>query len=133
MVEIMAKEGLLEDLGPGFDAAKANVDPKFLARDFDKENTSSLPYAWTTTGIAFNKDLIKVSVTSWNSLFTNKSLAGKVALLDDAREVIAAALMAKGRSINTTSDEDLKLAGDLLKAVKARVKLFTSEPYLALS
>lgn len=133
MVEIMASEGLVEELGSGFDVAKANVDPNFLAKDFDKQNKYSLPYAWTTTGIAFNKDLIKDQVVSWNAFLTNKALSGKMALLDDGREVIAAALKSKGKSINATSDADLKSAQEVLKSLRPRVKLFTSEPYLALS
>ncbi|MEZ4816273.1 MAG: spermidine/putrescine ABC transporter substrate-binding protein [Bdellovibrionota bacterium] len=133
MIEIMAEEGLLEELGSGFNAAKENVDPNFLGRDFDKENKYSLPYAWTATGIAFNKDMVKEKVESWKALLTSKTLAGKLALLDDGREVIAAALRADGKSINTTSDDDLKDAKKLLMGVRSRVKLFTSEPYLALS
>ncbi len=133
MVEIMVKEGLVEELGVTFDAAKTYVDPKFLGRDYDKANKYSLPYAWTTTGIAFNKDLVKEKVDSWNTLFTSKSLGSKVALLDDGREVIGAALRAKGYSINTTNEKELKTAKDFLKSIRSRVKVFTSEPYLALS
>lgn len=133
MVEIMANEGLVEELGSGFDKAKANIDANFLGKDFDKTNKFSLPYAWTTTGIAFNKDMVKEPVVSWNAFLTNKALSGKLALLDDGREVIAAALKSKGKSINTTTADDLKLAKAALKDVRARVKLFTSEPYLALS
>lgn len=133
MVEIMANEGLIEELGTTFDSAKANVDPNFLGKDFDKENKYSLPYAWTATGIAYNKDMIKEKVESWNAFLSNKALSGKMALLDDAREVIAAALRAKGKSINSTGEADLKEAKETLKNVRSRIKLFTSEPYLALS
>lgn len=133
MVEIMAGEGMLEELGATFSAAASNVDPQFLAKDFDKQNKYSLPYAWTATGIAFNKDMLKESFKSWNDLLTKKSVSGNLALLDDGREVIGAVLKSKGKSINSTSESDLKEVKELLKGLRSRVKLFTSEPYLALS
>lgn len=133
MVEIMAAEGMLEELGAGFAASKAQVDSQFLAKDFDKENKYSLPYAWTTTGIATNKDVIQDTFKSWNDLLTKKTVSGHLALLDDGREVIGAVLKSKGKSINSTDEADLKVAKDALKSLRAKVKLFTSEPYLALS
>ncbi len=133
MVEIMSGEGMLEEFGAGFAAAQSNVDPNFLGRDFDKSNKYSLPYAWTTTGIAYNTETIKEKVTGWKSLFSNKKLAGNFALLDDGREVIGAALRSKGLSINSTSASDIKTAKDVLKQLRPGVKLFTSEPYLALT
>lgn len=133
MVQVMASEGLLEELGSSFDAVKANIDKTFLGRAYDSSNKYSIPYAWTTTGIALNKDMVKDTVSSWKALLSNKALAGKVALLDDGREVIGAALKSKGLSLNTTIEADLRSAQEILKKARSQVKLFTSEPYLALS
>ncbi|MEI7441114.1 MAG: spermidine/putrescine ABC transporter substrate-binding protein [bacterium] len=133
MVQIMASEGLLEELGSSFDSVKSNIDKTFLGRSYDSANKYAIPYAWTTTGIALNKEMVKDSVSSWKALLSNKALAGKVALLDDGREVIGAALKSRGLSLNTTSDADLKTAKAILKQARSQVKLFTSEPYLALS
>jgi spermidine/putrescine transport system substrate-binding protein len=133
MIEIMSNENMLEELGDTFAPAKAQVDAGFLGHSFDAQNIYSLPYAWTATGIAYNTELLQKPVVTWLALFSDKDLKAKLGLLDDGREVIGAALKAKSLSLNTESDADLAQAKELLKDARSRVKLFTSEPYLALS
>ena len=127
MVGVMAKTGLLLPLDATKIPNKAGLDPAVLSREFDPENKFSLPYSWIITGIAINRDLFKGSVRSWKDLFTNKELAGKFSLLDDVREVTAAALRVHGYSVNTTNPEELKKAEATLKEVRSRVKMFTSD------
>lgn len=74
-----------------------------------------LPYFWGTSGIAYRKDLIKSKVTSWMDLFQpNEALRGKIVMIGSHRDLIGAALKAKGYSLNSTSYKELKEAKELL-------------------
>lgn len=127
MVGVMTKLGLLEPIEASRVPNRAGLDPALMKLEFDPENTYSLPYSWIVTGIGVNRDLFKGKVDSWKSLLNEKELAGKFSLLDDVRETTAAALRADGHSINTTSTEELAKAEALLKDVRGRVKMFTSD------
>lgn len=127
MVGVMIKLGLLEPIESEKVPNRAGLDPALLKLEFDPVNRYSIPYSWIVTGIGINRDLFKGKVESWKSLLAEKELTGKFSLLDDVRETTAAALRANGASINTTSAEDLAKAEALLKDVRGRVKMFTSD------
>ena len=109
-----------------------SLDPKLLKRHFDPDNKFSVPYDWGTTGIAINRSLYSGQIRGWKDLFSKEDLAGKFSLLDDAREVIGAALKSQGLSLNSKNPEELQKAKELLFRVRSRVKAFTSEPLMPL-
>lgn len=127
MVEIMAKMNLLEELKKDQVPNKSAVSEQFLKQSFDPENKYSLPYSWTSTGIAYNKELYKGEIKSWKDLLANKDLKGKFALMDDARETAGAALKMNGASVNTTKADEIAKAKEALLAAKKNVKMFTSD------
>lgn len=132
MVTIMQKLDLLHPLNENKIPNKELITPEFLKQNFDPENKYSLPYAWSTAGIAVNRELFKGPIKSWKDVFSNPELKGKLSFLDDVREVTAAALKMHGFSINTTVPAELKKAEETLLAVKSRVKMFRSDTVEAL-
>lgn len=127
MVNVMSQLKLVKALDKSKIPNHASINPDFLKQEFDPENKYSLPYAWSTCGLAIHRDLYKGEVKGWKDVFENKELAGKLSLLDDVREVTAAALTYKGFSVNSTNPEELKQASAALKAVRPRVKMFRSD------
>lgn len=132
MVGIMAKTDLLEPLNLEQITNKSLLSENWLKPAYDPENKYSLPYAWTTAGFAINTDLYSKPLKTWKEFFTNPDLKGKISMLDDAREVIGAALKANGFSVNTTKPEELAKAKETLLAVKPRIKMFRSDTIEAL-
>ena len=132
MVRILTKLGLLHEIDKAKIANMAQVMPDLLRQDFDPENRYSLPYTWSTAGIAVNRELYTGEIKGWKSIFTDVRLAGKMSLLDDVREVLAAALKYHGHSVNTIKPEELKEAEATLLEVKSRVKMFRSDTVDAL-
>lgn len=128
MVAVMNKLQLLETLDKAKIPNAQNLDPQFLGKDFDAGNAVSLPYAWSITGIAVNRDAYKEPVTSWADLFQNDKAKGKISLLDDVRECLGAALKLQGASLNSTDPAALSKAKELLIAAKKNVKAFNSSP-----
>ncbi|MFV3410330.1 spermidine/putrescine ABC transporter substrate-binding protein [Bdellovibrio bacteriovorus] len=127
MVEVMSKMNLLEALKPDQISNKTLIDPQFLKQNYDPENKFSLPYIWTTAGIAVNRDLYKGPIKSWKDILENPQLKGKFALLDDVRETLGAALKMNGFSVNSTNPEEIKKAKDTLLKAKKNVKMFASD------
>jgi spermidine/putrescine transport system substrate-binding protein len=127
MVEILIKMNKLEALDTQQIPNRLQIEPIVLKKEFDPENRYSLPFAWSTTGIAINRDLFKGSISGWKDLLTNKELAGKISLLDDVREVTGAALKTLGYSVNTTNPAELAKAKAVLTEARSRVKMFRSD------
>lgn len=127
MVAIMIKMNMLEKLDKTKLSNMAELDPKFMKQNYDPENSFSLPYAWTTTGIAIQKDLFKGKVASWKDVMAEKGLNGRLSMLDDARETLAVAAKINGLAVNTTDSKDLeKMKATMLEA-KKKIKMFRSD------
>lgn len=127
MVDIMSKQGFLEALDKTQIPNAGEINPDVLNQGFDPGNKVSLPYAWTTAGIAVNRELYKGKMESWKDLFENPALAGKFSLLDDVREVTAAVLKMNGDSVNTTDKAQLDKAKAALLKIRKNVKMFNSD------
>lgn len=127
MVGIMIKMNMLEPLNKSSLSNMGELDSKFLKQPYDPENTYSLPYAWTTTGIAIQKDLFKGQVKSWKDILSDKAFNGRLSMLDDARETMAVAAKINGLTVNTTDAKDLdKIKATLFEARK-KIKMFRSD------
>lgn len=132
MVSIMAKLELLEKIDLASIPNSKELNPSFLKKPFDPNNDFSVPYAWSTTGIAVRTDLYQGEIKTWKEFFTQEDLKGKMSVLDDVREVMAAALKSLGFSINTTDKAQLSQAKDVVKKARKRIKMFRSETIDAL-
>jgi spermidine/putrescine transport system substrate-binding protein len=127
MIGVMVKLGLLHPIDAAKIPNKAGLDPAVMKQPFDPKNEFSMPYSWGLVGIAFHSDLVKDPIKGWKDLFSRPELAGKISLLDDVREVTAAALKVNGFSVNTTSEAELDKAKATLKEVRGKVKMFRSD------
>ncbi|MHB0945740.1 MAG: ABC transporter substrate-binding protein [Sedimentisphaerales bacterium] len=88
---------------------------KFIKKQFqnlplDPDNKYSLAgYLWAFTGLAVNTDFVKENIDSWSALW-DKKYKGKIALMDDCHEAMAAVLKYSNFSINTTDHNELAIA-----------------------
>lgn len=126
MVEIMKDKKMLEIIDQNKLKNVSNLDSKYLNLDFDKGNFYSLPFLAATTLIAYNTEVIKENIASYNDLL-NPKYKGEIVLLDDQRIIIGASLMALGYDMNETSDEALEKAKQWLLKLTDNVKLFDSD------
>jgi len=133
MVDIMRKQGLLLKLNKSAIPNLANLDPKFTNLPFDPAGEYSAPYQWGTTGIGFSYDAVAdASDLTWGMIFDpqlSAPFAGKISMLDDEREAFAAALKYLGYSVNSTSEDELAQATQLLKDAKPRIATFDSDAF----
>lgn len=134
-VSILRELDMLEKLDKSQLANYGNLDSSLLkkALSFDPENNYSIPYAWGLTGLMYNKQFVPQDIVAsggWNvlgdSFFEGKN---KITMLDDAREVIGAALIYSGYSVNDTSTEALEAAHTVLKVWDRNITQFDSDSY----
>jgi spermidine/putrescine-binding protein len=131
-VSLMVADGLLRPLDRSALTNFGNIDPAFLDPAYDPGNAHSIPYLWGTTGLGVNVALLGDVEPSWALVFDPQvagALPGRVALLDDPREVLGAALRYLGYSANTTSETELEAAADLVRRARSWVAAFDSNLY----
>ena len=127
MNDIMLKLGLLEKTGVNAMKGFENIDPAALRSRADPKSEYCLPYAWGTVGIFYNKKKIP-QLSSWKDLFAYaEKNPGKVAMLDDMREVLGVGLILNGKPVNSRSPEDVKLAQDTVLKQKKNLAAFSYE------
>ena len=113
MIARMIREDLLMELDYSQIPNMANLDAQYLHREFDPEQRYSVPYMWGTTGIIYNTTMVDKAPESWMDLFTT-DLRGQVLIFDNPRDCIGLALKALGYSFNTTNEEEIREATELL-------------------
>lgn len=133
MVSSMIQLGLLKKFDESKIPSAKSLDPRFLKKKYDPTNAYSLPYDWGTTGIAINRKIYKGEVQGWADLYGKPDLNGKIALLDDVREVIGSVLKLQGHSLNSRDPKELEQAKQFLLQARKRVKLYSSESLLTLT
>ncbi len=122
----LIKDGIVQQLDQSLVPNRANLGPEWANPGYDPGNAYSMPYMWWTTGYAWDGDRIKDDLTSWSALWDER-YKGHLAMLDDSREVFAAAAFKLGLSPNTTSDADLDAMLAELEKQKPLLRRYTSD------
>ena len=125
MVTVLRAQGFLQELNRDFLTNFSNIDPQFAGLPYDTANQFSIPYMWGTTGIAYRKDKVAEQIDSWSALWDAR-YKDRIAMLDDVRETIGAALKLLGKSENSTDPNDIQSAAELLMQQKPLVKAYDS-------
>ncbi len=133
MVNIMRQEELLMELVDEAIPNSENIADEFADPPYDPGNQFSKPYQWGTTGLGVDLEVVGDDVeATWALVFDPEvasQYSGQIALLDDPRETMAAALYYLGHSPNTTSEEELQEASDLIKEATEHMAAFDSNLY----
>lgn len=103
---------------------------RFRHLSYDPGNQFSVPYTFGTTGIAYNKHAFaKAGVAEpqdWD-IFWDPRFAGRITLLEDARETLGFALKRRGYSYNSVDPRELSIAVKDLQAQKKLMMCYTSD------
>ena len=109
-----------------------NLGPEWQNPLYDPGNANSVPYMWWTTGVAYDTAKVASALDSWDALW-DPQYSGKMAMLDDSREVFSAALFKLGFDINTTDDAQLDQALALLQQQKPLLRTYSTDDIGVLS
>jgi spermidine/putrescine-binding protein len=135
MVAQMIELGMLAEIDQNNIPNLANMDPFFLDAPYDPGNKHCVPYQWGTTGLAYQTAVAgDTPPDSWAAIFDPEQAqkwaeAGGINVLNDQRELIGAALLYLGYSINDKDEAHLEEAKQVLLNAKPYIKTFNSEDY----
>lgn len=116
MIEKLINEGEVLELNFDNIPLTEHLDNTYFdfCQSFDPENRYTLPYFFGTVGILYNKEMVDESkVDSWDILW-DESYSGKIIMADSVRDSFMVAEKRLGYSLNTTDDDKLREAQNLL-------------------
>jgi spermidine/putrescine-binding protein len=115
-----------------------HLDPQFLGAPVDPANRYSVPYFWGTLAVGVRSDKIGATTNDeaksgagqggLEVLFDVKN-RGRITMLDDMENVIAAALSHLGYPLNSVESHHLTAAQELLIEQRPLVQAYTSDAY----
>lgn len=136
MVSIMIAEEMLAEIDTDSMSNIGNMDPQFMGAPFDPGNDYCVPYQWGTTGIGYragNQFFDANEPVSWSYIFDPATIEqysdGGINVLNDPRELSAAAAIYLGFDANTTNPDEIDQMLELMLAAKPYWKTFNSEDY----
>ncbi len=119
MISQLIEEGMLEELDysqiPNFEL----IDQRFRNLPYDPENKYTVPYSWGTLGLIYNANMVEEEPDSWGALY-DEQYAGSVLLINNSRDALAAALFHLGYSVNTTDEQEIREAFELIAGANRR-------------
>ena len=128
MVRIMHDQGMLQKLNLDLIPNRTNIDPAYMALAFDKDMNYSVPYTVTVTCLGYLGSKVKDFKPTW-AMLDREDLKGRMTMLNDHREAIGSALKFLGYSLNTTNDEELAKAKEVMLRWKKNLAKFENEQY----
>jgi spermidine/putrescine transport system substrate-binding protein len=123
MIKKMIDEDMLSEINYDNVPNIKYIDPLYLesASEFDPGNKFSVPYAWGTVGILYNKTMIDTEIDSWEALFDKEYMekhgyAGEVLMIESVRDAFGIALTYLGYDLNSTNVDEIEEAKQLLQS-----------------
>lgn len=126
VVPLLIAQGALDPLDHSKIPNLKNIQARFRGLSYDPSNACSVPYMWGTTGIAFLREKVRPAPESWEALWDPRYVK-QMTMLDDGREVFAAALRITGADLRTApSAEAVERAKK--KLLERKPKAYDSSP-----
>ena len=119
MIEQLIKQDMLAELDFSAMENTEGLLDWVKKPSYDPEGKYSVAYMWGTFGLLYNTEMIPEGIDSWGVLFDD-TYKGQIYMMDSVRDTMGVALKYLGYSMNSTSEEELKAARDLLIDQKKR-------------
>lgn len=127
MVEIMAKNGHLEELDTAQMPNFSNINPGYQSNYYDPDNKYSIPYAVSTAFLLVNPTAVEElgadPITGFNDLW-QPELKNNVVVIDWSVEIMGVALKALGYEYNETDPAIVEEAKEKLFALRENIVRF---------
>jgi len=128
MVKALVRENLLLKLDHSKLSRLKNIDAGHLSKSLDPKMEYSVPYMSAPTCVAYLGSKLGNIEPSY-SIFTNATAKGRTTLLNDMREVIGAALLFLGFSMNSVDSDEIAKASQVVSEWKKNIAKFDNEQY----
>ena len=126
MIARMIDEDMLAELDfsniPNFSL----IDGRFKGLGYDPDDRFSVAYMTGTVGLIYNSAMISGPVTSWGALFDDQ-YARQILMFDNSRDAFGIALKYLGYSLNSTDENEIREAFDLLVKQKPILQAYVMD------
>jgi len=127
MVEILAKQNLIQEIDKSKLTNLGNIDPQFMNLAFDPGNRYSVPYMWLAGIIAYDSSKVpEGAITSYADLW-KPEFRNSLTVLDDERVIIGITLKKMGYSLNETDPAVLAKAKEELAKLQPNIRSYDSD------
>lgn len=128
MIQHMKSLGMLATIQKSELPNLQHLDPYYLDLPYDKGLDHCVPFVQGTTGVAYDTTKVKVTgEVGWDILFQAADVR-HTSMLDDIREVFAAALLYNGNDMNDKDQALLQKAAESVRKARPHITMFTTEP-----
>ncbi len=127
MVEILAKQNLIQEMDKSRLTNLGNIDPQFMNLAFDPGNKYSVPYMWLAGIVAYDSSKVpEGAITSYADLW-KPEFSNSLTVLDDERVIIGITLKKMGYSLNETDPAVLAKAKEELAKLQPNIRSYDSD------
>lgn len=126
MVDLMAKQNLLEELNKTNIPNISNISDAYLNAYYDQGNKFSVPYLGGVATLCVNKSKVTEPITSIKQIFDSK-YNNSIVVLDDTRAVIGLVAKSMGYSMNETDEAKLNEIKTNLLTLKPNIVAYDSD------
>lgn len=128
--DYMVERLISSDLVQKIDTSKleniGNIAQQYMGQDYDPDNSYSVPYNVSVTGLAYTPDLFADEPTSWEQL-RGSDCAGSLVVLNDPREILGMVQRDLGMSGNETDPDKLEQVKQKALELKPNIKIYDSD------
>jgi len=125
----MIEHSLIQKLDKSLIPNLKSISPVFKGQPHDPNDEYSIIKAWGTTGYVYDTREIPEELTTWEDFIrvAQHEASGTTALLEDPWEVAAIGLAAKGYDLNTSDEQELAEAHELVvEEIAPHVRAYAS-------
>lgn len=102
------------------------IDTEYLNQDFDPDQKYTVPYVSGGDYICYNVKTCPIEIKSFSDL-ADPALKDSIVCISSAREVMGMALDSLGYDPNTTDEDQIAEATELLNKIKENIKVFDGD------
>jgi len=122
----MIEENMLEELNFSNIPNYSLIDDIYKNLEYDPEGKYSVAYMTGTVGLIYNAEKITDEITSWGALF-DSNYAGQILMFNNPRDAFGIALKYLGYHQNTTDENEIREAFDLLLEQKPILQAYVMD------
>lgn len=124
-IDTLIRQGVIRKLDHSLLPNLTNIIKTSHSLLLDKNMEFSVPYTSTITVVGYNRDMVPDDALGSWEIFADPRFSGKLAMMNDMRETLGAALKYRGFSLNTTNPDEIMQAEFMLQSWKKNIALFS--------
>ncbi len=128
ILDLLNQQNMLQEIDQNQIPNLKYLDRHLLELLKVSEDSSSIPYMLSFSGIGYRQDYITHMDDSWNA-FGQSQWRGRMTMLNDFRETIGAGLKYLGYSVNSKNEDEIVAATDQVMKWRKNLAKFESEQY----